>query len=203
MSLHMSLIHRIRVTWTGMPGAPGISTWYTSAPPAAADLTAIRSFFNSLAAGLPNTLTITVLGVGDSLEETTGVLENVWSATAPATVVGTSASGYGAPVGTVIHWLTGVVVDGRRVKGSTFIVPTVNQYEAGGTPVGTWITTLTTAGNTLIAALGTQAGVWHRPKFGPRPGPGLPRPRIRDGSWEPASSVLVPDKAVVLRSRRD
>jgi len=196
-------IYRIRATWTGMPGAPGVSTFYDSGPPSASELTAIRTFFNSLAAGLPNTLTISVQGTGDVVTAETGELVGGWSATAPSTVVGTSASGYGAPVGTCVHWTTGVVAHGRRVRGTTYIVPTVNQYEPGGTPIGTWVTTVQTAAAALVTALAGNMVVWHRPKFGPKPGPGVPRPVIRTGSVADVTGTSVPDKAVVLRSRRD
>src|SRR4029453_14503020 len=34
----MANIYRVRALWTGMPGAPGVSTFYTGAAPLAADL---------------------------------------------------------------------------------------------------------------------------------------------------------------------
>jgi len=199
----MADIHRIRAVWSGAPGAPGISTFYTPAPPAAADLTAIWTFFNALIAGLPNTMTIQVQGTGDTVDDGTGDLTGSWTATAPSVVTGTSASGYAAPTGSCVHWTTGSVMDGRRVKGTTFIVPTVNQYEANGTLVGTWVTTLTTAAQTMQTALGANFMVWHRPLYGPRPPGGGSRPLLRAGGSANVTGVSVPDKAVVLRSRRD
>jgi len=186
-----------------MPGAPGVSTFYTGAAPLAADLTAIRTFFNALAAGLPNTLTITVQGLGDIVDDSNGALVGSWTQTAPATVLGTSASGYASPVGSLVHWLTGAVVDGRRLRGTTYIVPTVNNYDANGTLLGAWVTTLTTAANAMFVSLGSNLVIWHRPKFGPKPVGGGPRPIIRTGSSSGATGVFVPDKSVVLRSRRD
>jgi hypothetical protein len=99
--------------------------------------------------------------------------------------------------------LTGSVVDGRRVRGTTYIVPTVNQFEPGGTPLNTWVSTLQTAASAMMTSLTPNLVVWHRPKFGPKPGPGLPRPLIRNGESKGVNGVFVPDKAVVLRSRRD
>lgn len=192
-------IHRVKVLWTGMPGAPGVSTHYLGSAPAAADLTAFRTFYNALIAGLPNTLTLTIPGSGDILDETTGTITGTWTATAPSTVVGTAASGYAAPVGTLAHWVTGGVVRGRRVRGTTFIVPTVNQFEPGGTPIGTWITTLQTAATALVTSLGANLVVWARPLRDPDP----PHAIVEPGSLHGVTGATVPDKAMVLRSRRD
>jgi len=167
--------------------------------PTAADLTAIKNFWNALVAGLPNTLSLQVQGTGDIIESTTGQLTGVWAATQPAAVTGTSASGYAAPVGTLVHWLTPGIVNGRHVRGTTYIVPTVNQFEPGGTPVATWLTTLTTAATTLWGALGTDFSVYAR-KYDPPPGSSNPH---RDGSIHAVTGVQVPDKSIVLRSRRD
>jgi hypothetical protein len=88
----MADINRVRVLWTGMPGAPGVSTHYLGVGVAAADLTAIRTFYNALITGLPNTLTLTVLGTGDKVDDETGELTGSWSATAPTIVNGWPSS---------------------------------------------------------------------------------------------------------------
>lgn len=199
----MTDIYRVKALWTGMPGAPGVSTHYLASAPSAADLTAVKTFYGSFASFLPSSLTISVPGFGDVIDDVSGELQNTWTATAPAAVVCASAAAYAAPVGGCVHWLTGSVIGGRRVKGTTFIVPLVNKFDTNGTLDNAWVTTMDTAAGTLITALGANLGVWHRPRFGPKPGPGIPRPRLSDGSFEGVSGHSVPDKVVVLRSRRD
>lgn len=182
-----------------MPGSPGVSTMYLSDAPVAANLTTIRTFWNALVAGLPNTLSLQVFGSGDIIDDTDGRIAGSWTAAAPAVVAGTSASGYGAPVGSCVNWLTNGIVAHRHVRGRTFIVPTVNQFEPGGTLLATWITTLTTAASTMMTGLAPLLTIWARP-FEPKPGDDAP---ARDGSSHQAIGVSVPDKAIVLRSRRD
>jgi hypothetical protein len=182
-----------------MPGAPGVSTHYLNAAPGAADLTAIRTFFNALAAGIPNTANLTVDGVGDIINAQTGNLVGTWSATPPAAVAGSAASGYAAPVGTLVHWNTASVINRHRVKGTTYIVPTVNQFEPGGTPLATWLTTLSNAAGAMRDSLTGLFVVWARPFVPPVGSEADPR----DGSAVLVNGHSVPDKAVVLRSRRD
>jgi hypothetical protein len=199
----MADLYRVKTTWSGMPGAPGVSTMYLNATPTAADLTAIRTFFNALVAGLPNTATLQVQGVGDVISDTNGALSSTWVTTAPGVVTGTSASGYAGPTGACVHWLTNGIVRRRRVKGTTYIVPSVNQYDANGTLLGAWVTTVSGAAATMFGAMIGKFVVWNRPLYGPRPGPGAERPILESGSSHPVVGSQVPDKAVVLRTRRD
>lgn len=129
---------------------------------------------------------------GDEISEGDGSITGAWSvATTPSVVTGTGAGNYAGNAGAVIHWLTTGVNQGRRIRGRTFIVPIVSAaYDATGSLSTTFITTLTTAGNVLIAANPGLINVWSRP----RPG--------RSGSQFSISSCRVPDLAVSLRSRR-
>jgi hypothetical protein len=73
------------------------------------------------------------------------------------------------------------------VRGKTFIVPMcANTFEPNGTLAALWVTNLTTFGNNLAAAT-ADLSVWSR----------------KQGALASVSTVSVPDKAAVLRSRRD
>lgn len=178
-----------------------MTTFYTSGTYSVGDVGDIRTFFSSLAALFPNTITISVPGAGDVINDTDGSLAGSWSeGSTPAVVVGTSASGYAAPAGMLVRWNTDAVIRKRRLRGRTFLVPVANVFEPGGTPLAATITTITTAANTLVTALGGAMRVWSRPLIDYSTDPPT---HLADGTGAPVVSVLVPDKAVVLRSRRD
>lgn len=199
----MGDIYRIKALWSGIPGSPGVSTHYMNAAPGAADLTAIKNFWNTGGSNFPSGLTIQVQGVGDIVDDGTGDLIGAWSTTQPAAVVGASAAAYAAPVGVAVHWRTGTVMDGRRVTGTSFAVPQIAVYESNGTIQAAITANWVAAAVAMIAALSGKLVVWHRPQFGPKPGPGVPRPVIRMGASAVVTSASSPDLAVVLRSRRD
>jgi len=197
--VRMTNIARVRCLWSGFPGGPGVSTHYLAVSYPAGSIAAIRTFYNALAALLPNTLNIQVPGSGDLIDDATGDIIGSWTDTTPAVVAGTSASGYAAPVGALVRWNTNGIVAGRRVRGKTFIVPGVNMFEPGGTPIASAITTMTTAATTLVTATSPGLLVWARPFT---PGPDDDRP-ARAGTSHAVTSAFVPDKSMVLRSRRD
>jgi hypothetical protein len=186
----MASIQRVRAHWTGFSGAPGLSTFYVTN--GNSFLPDLRTFFNSIAGLLPSNVTISFDPFGDIINDSTGALTGAWAAgSTPATVTGSSGSVYIAPSGLVVNWQTGAIVAGRRLRGKTFLVPGPNG-SADGTPTTANLATLSTAATTLFASTGGML-VWHRPN--------------PVGSSTGVSSVVtaaqVPDKFVILRSRRD
>ena len=124
----------MNVAWQGWPGSPGVSTFYLDPTPAQATIDSIRTFFNAFAGSLPTGLTINVPSSGDEISENTGDITGAWSvATTPSTVTGTGAGNYAGNAGAVIHWLTQGVVQNRRVRGRTFLVPLIaGAFDATG-----------------------------------------------------------------------
>lgn len=99
----------------------------------------------------------------------------------------------------MVRWNTAGIVNSRRVRGRTFIVPVVNHvYAADGTLDTPDITTLQTAADAFIAASGSTPQVWSRPFPGSA---NDPTPRV--GTAHNITTAVVPDKAVVLTTRRD
>lgn len=190
-------IDKLISRWTGFSGAPGFTVMYfqdtqTTAP---ADM---RAFWDGVKSALPTNVTITVDGSGDTIDEATGDLVSVWTGTAPAPVVGTGAGVYAAPAGAMVRWNTAGIVAGRRVRGKTFLVPAISAAYAGdGSLDAADITVIQTAADALIAAAGSTPVVWARPFAG---GVGVP---ARVGSFHNITTATIPDKAVVLTSRRD
>jgi hypothetical protein len=186
-------MYRTRVSWTGFPGAPGVSTFYEQT---AITLPAkLRTFYEAVKAYLPSNVTLSYASSGDLIDETTGGLTGDWSVTpTPANTVGTLGQVYAAPVGVVVNWRTSGIVNGHRVRGRTFLVP-VQQDTATGVPNPTAIAAIQAAATALVAAAPNMC-IWARPVLAP-----LPHPRA--GSAHAVTAAAVPGKYVVLRSRRD
>jgi len=186
-------MQRVSVAWQNWPGAPGSTVFYgSSATWAQADVDALRTFFAAFSSLLPSGLTITVPPSGDTVDDQTGAIVGAWSvATPPIVVTGSGAGNYAGNAGAVVHWLTDDVVNGRRVRGRSFLVPLVSTaYDTAGSLATTAITTLTNAAAALVSATNPRLLVWHRP---------LPPAA---GSSYPINASRVPDLAVSLRSRR-
>lgn len=186
----MAAIERIRCQWSGFTGSPGLTTFY--ATDALTLLPAVRTFFNSIAGLLPAAVQVSFEPFGAQIDDTSGNLTGAWSTgTTPAVVQGTLAGSYSAPSGMLVNWLTNTIVGGRFLRGKTFIVPgPVSSTD--GTPNSANVTTLQGAASVLAADLGGLL-VWHRPTNDPP----------TNGSSAEVVTVNVPDKFVVLRSRRD
>lgn len=195
-------ISRVRAEWTGFPGAPGISTFYgiSTSPP----LAAIHNFFAAIVGLLPSDVSIQVAGSGDMIDPINGDLMGTWSGTAPALVTGTDTGVYSAPTGAIVHWLTGDVLDGHRLVGGTYLVPLAGAaFDLTGSIASTPLTTLRTAAQDYITYAGGSTVVWHRPRVAKAATAYKPAVTARAGGYSVFSAADVPDRAVVLRSRRD
>lgn len=203
----MATMHRIRVPWSGGVGGNGLSTFYFT--DATVALAPLHAFFDAVKSYVATGISWQFPGEGDTMESTTGELTGTWSATGQAAVVASGGGSYSAPVGAMVSWLTGAVYFGHRIKGRTYIVPTNSATDSatGGlaaTPKGA----IQTAARALIAAAPGNLLIWSRPV--------LAAPSWTDvkGRTHPAKDAhagyavgvvdaTVPDKMVVLRSRRD
>lgn len=190
----MATLHRLVIGWQGpmvIGNAVSVMHWDGSdnpAPPVAA----VAAAFDAAAALFPIDLTITVPGTGDTIDDTTGELTGVWTAAGGDTTTGTTAFGSAAGVGACITWNTGGIVNGRRLRGRTFIVPIHAQnYATDGTLVTSSLSALQTLANSLQAA--GPMGIWHRPTT----------VGGSDGTSYGVISNKVRDKVAFLSSRRD
>lgn len=186
----MATIERYRVGWTGFTGSPGVSTFYFfgAVDPAGS----LHAMFDAIKARFPNTVTWSFPAQGDTIDDSTGQLNGSFSSAGAASVTGTDAGVYSAPSGAVIRWSTGTIIGGRRVSGHTFLVPLAGSaYQGDGTISTTPLGDIQTAVNTWLGTTAGLAQVIFR------------RPGSTGGAGHVAvTSAVVPDEAVVLRSRR-
>lgn len=185
----MTTLGRLRVSWTGFTGAPGLSTFYAE-DTGSGFCAAVLNFFTQIRGVLPNVVTITVPSEGDLINDASGALVGAWSDTGGGTTTGNGGTTYAGPVGAVVHWNTGAIINSRRLRGSTFIVPVASGFDdTDGTVSSGGLSTLRTQASNLVGAVATLRA-WHRPGN-------------TSGSSALITSASVPDKMVVLRSRRD
>jgi hypothetical protein len=182
----MAVIHQIRVAWTGAIGTPGVSTFYCSGP-AASMQASLVTFFTNEKSLIPAAYNITVPNTGTDIDTATGQPSGTWTGGTATTIAGTGAGNYSAPSGACIIWHTGSYLNGRELRGKTFMVPLMATcYATNGTLNDTDRAGMQSDANVLRGSAGTMV-VWSR----------------RAGAVATVSSATVADKAAVLRSRRD
>lgn len=191
----MATLARIRVTWTGSPVVGGgISTFYSSNSDPSAFCTALRTYFASVGASLAAGINIQVPGVGDTIEDTTGELNGSWSMSTPAVVTTSGSSNWAMGVGIRQTWLTSGITRGRRVKGTTFLVPLGgNLYDGTGSIADATVITLNAAATTLRGADSGSMRIFSRPSA----------PGASDGSSHAVIGNTAVDKVAWLKSRKN
>ena len=188
------------MTWAGFSGAPGYTNMYFLNPevPDQATLDAlgvrVRGFFATLGSALPSNVTISFPTEVDQFNTTTGELEDTLPIAKPSGVSGIASGNYSSAVGMCVNWKTGTIVNGRRLRGRTFLVPLASAaYDSDGTLNGTHLTNMRAAADLLISEqTNLVLAIWAKP--------GLLRP---EGVSAQVASASINDKTAVLRSRRD
>jgi hypothetical protein len=185
-------IQRLRCEWAGSAvEGPGLTTFYAEADGTLAIQVGAAGFFEAIEQLIPSGTTITIPAGGDVLDEATGELTGAWGGGAPTTITTSGSGTFAGGVGARVVWQTNAVRAGRRVRGSTFVVPLIGSaYDPQGTPGPETLTALQTAIADFMVQVPDQAVVWSRP---------------RDGVPGVASVITggtAPDRISWLRSRR-
>ena len=186
--------------WSGFSGAPGYTNLYFLNPEvptlAIRNTTAgrVRTFFDTIKSYLPSAVTITFPTEMEELDTATGDLEGTLPIDTLTNVVGTVPGAFSSPTGACVSWSTGQIVNGRRLRGRTFLIPLgQTSYQTDGTLLDAVRTGIVAAGTTLSSFQDNLVlAIWHRPA-----------PGGSDGVAAQVGSASVTDKAAVLRSRRD
>jgi hypothetical protein len=193
----MPNLQRLRVTLAGAQiVGPAVSTFHflDSATGMTADLFA---FYDAIKDRLPNGVTVTIPNEGDVIDSVTGELVGSWLDGTATAVGGLGANQCPQGVGLRVVWLTGTVLGGRRLKGSTFMVPLdATMYGTNGLLSASRSQFVTAAANLVTATAGEMV-VYSRPK----PAPGGVGPDT-PGGYGSITASSVPNKISTLRSRR-
>lgn len=200
-------MERIRVTWTGWTGSPGVSTFYALS--AIAAQAAIKTMWAAMNVDLPVGTAITVASAGDVIRDTDGELVGGWVGDVITPQGGGDTGGYSAATGFQIKWLTNSFIDGSRVVGRTYMVPASRTaFDTSGNVIAATRTRAATAANILVNHTAGNLLVWRRPRLatpawtGPD-GRVHPAKEERVGQSRSIQAAECPAKSVVLRSRRD
>jgi hypothetical protein len=187
---------RYRYFMTGGQVGTGYITFYAAGSTTlAAWITAATTFIQSAwgtgaGGGLPSGVTIQGDGVIDELDPATGDLTGSQAVTPPGVISGAGTGTYAAPTGACVSWLTSGFVNGRRLRGRTFIVPVVSsKFQSDGTLDATFLSQIRTAAN-IYAGGAYIPVVWHRPVNG------------AGGEQHAINGYSVTDQAAVLTARR-
>ena len=206
----MANIGKIATAWSGTSGGPGITQMYVEDIGSAAltqsqaqsAVNAMRTFWDAIKANLPDEISLVVQPVVDQYDPVDGPLQGtITAATAPATVTGTSAAVYSMPAGLKVNLQTNNIRNGRRVRGSIYVVPAASAaYSSTGTITSGVRTSINTAAATMLAtivAANMNIIVWGRPL---RDDQGA---LLRNGTVNYVQLLETNEKSCILRGRRD
>lgn len=193
-------MQRARASINYGAGSPGVITMYTTSTPAE-DGTTAQATMDRLGAAveaarslLHESVTVVSDSYVDELNPATGALTASWSVTGFSKVGSSAGTELPPATALCVTWLTNSYINGRRLRGRTFLSPLgAGQLESNGTPNSFAATILDSFGSSWSdnSGDGPNTVVWHRPT------PGNP------GSAQPIVGYRRVDKYAVLRSRRD
>lgn len=188
------MVYEYRANWEVQGGGPGNSVFHFQDIVSPSDPTDIPgrvdTFMKALQTLLPDEVLISYDNEVRQLNTSSGVLEAVFPVTPPAAFSGTGSGVFGSAQGFQVVWDTGVIgSNGRRIRGRTFLVPSPSISNSGQV-LSTAATTAETAAAAFITgttADNTPLAVWSR----------------INGAAPAVTVGTVPDKQVILRTRRD
>ena len=198
----MTQLFRQRTILSGFPGGPGVATMYFLDVSTAVE--SVSTLWASFAQGMPSDVTITPERTGDIIEDTTGALVGAWVGGVVTASVGAVAGKYAAPVGCHVRWDTATILDKKRLRGRTFVVPlSAVEFTASGSIDPGATGTFQAAATQFIVAQSASAVIWHRPFKGSAATATRPARPAHLGGHGLITTSRVPGTATVLRSRRD
>lgn len=194
---------RVRVNLSGASMTNGVATHNfnmtagSGTEAAAQDCsTAVWNLWALLIQQMPLTAAAQVDSVVEDVDPATGTVLNELTTTPGAALAGTTGGAYAAGVGARIRWRTDNFIRGRRVIGTTFVVPVrAGLYEDNGTLTAPAITAIANAASAFLSTAAisdTPPCVWSRPSA----------VGAADGEVGAITTRVVPDQVSWLTSRR-
>lgn len=153
---------RVSTVITGIPGGSYFHRFYfdDSTNTAQQAATATVTWWSAVDNLFANDLVWTVQPVVEVVDVTTGQITSTVSVTG-GTGVGADATSY-LPAATqiLVRWRTTNFVNGREIRGRTFIPGATEAATADGVLDSTWVSTLNTANAALIASANAELVVY-------------------------------------------
>ena len=189
----MAQLKRVRCPWTGggVVG-PSVSTFYFTSSGTGFSAS-LQAFFQAIKASLPDDVVVTVPNTGDIINDDDGTLAGIWTDSGGSTTTGTSTSRFAQGAGMRVNWLTGGTRGGRRVTGTTFLVPMSSDgFDTTGAVSTAQVALVQTAASALVTAESPDFVVWGKPHS----------KAAADGESNVIISALARSAPTGLRSRR-
>lgn len=186
-------LDRVVIQWSGAQVVGGgVTVLHFAGDSGVPGVGAIGNALTAFRDHIPTGVSFYIPSGGDKIEDTTGELVGVWDSGGDSGGNGTGAATAAAGAGACISWKTGGIVNGKKLRGRTFIVPLPTaDYDNQGSLTPACVAALNTLAD-AIQASGPLA-IWHRPtKSAPA-----------SGNSYGVIAHSVRDKVAMLRSRRD
>jgi hypothetical protein len=193
-------IYQVRTNWTGSFGATDSVMHFDQVSGTAQQAaTAVMNMWQSIDNALHSSVSWALDTDVRTLNEATGALSAIATVSA-ASATGSGTGDYVDLLQGLIVWNTGEVVDGRLLRGRTFI-PGITEasVDTTGRPTSGFASVVNTAVSTLIADVNSQPVVWHRPVYS---GTGSSRVLERNGSFEASTSAALKNRFSYMSGRR-
>ena len=188
----MADIKEVVVDWTTNAGGGFVNVFYFGdGATITAQRTAIDDLFDDMGPSLDTGAAWQIRNEGVIKDEATGTLTGAWSDSTPLGGTGQAASESVPDAAQILlRWATGSVVNGRFLKGRTFVPGFVAAGLFNGNVSSSNITLFNTACDNFLAA-GVDFGIWHRPASGTG---GTFIPAVSGSTWQ--------EMAVLTRRRK-
>lgn len=188
----MANLLEVTTTWTAENAQPGTTVMYFFE---VGDIAALRAdldaMYTAFADRLDTLTTWSIATSGNVLDEATGTLVGDWAEPTAQTGAGLAS---GQPVSNaaqaLLQWRTGVVVNGRRLRGRTFIPGIAQQALDGGQLSAATQADMAAAAQAFAVDPDVSLVVWHRPSDS---GPGEAHAVTTGSVW---------NELAVMRKRR-
>jgi len=181
----------IVVDWTTASGGGKVNVFFfDAAGSVATQRLDLANFLGDVDGSLDNSCTWTIRTTGRDLDDGTGGLVGSWVDATTRTGTGNNATEPVADATQLLfQWHTGVIVNGRFLRGRTFIPGLTASILVGGNVNPGNVTSFDGFAEAFLAA-SDGFGIWHRPTSG------------TGGVFEVAQSATVWSELAVLRRRR-
>jgi len=179
---------RVTTVFSGVQGAPYYSNHYfpgTTTP--AEGVEAVDEFWDGCASVMVDDCSWTVQGEVVDIDVTSGQpvgFTTVTGANGAGTLTGEMQS---PAIQMLVRWTSEQVINGRLLRGRTFIPAIAETMNDGGRPSATAVADVQAAASALIVDIDSDIGVWSR----------------THGAFAVVTNASVWEEYAVLRSRRD
>lgn len=169
---------------------PGLSTFYFASG-ASGFVADLATFFAAQNNRFSDQITWSCSNTGDEIDDTDGSITGVWTDGTSWSSGGSSSGAWAAGTGGRVKWVTAGINRGRRIHGTTFLVPLyAAAYNNGFIDSGV-VSGFQSAVNALVSAQSGDFMIWSRPRSG-----------MTDGLSSAVTSGVFPAEVTTLRSRR-